>query len=103
MMIYAVIKDENNRENDHLFFSWEEYNIATFNPELETICLIELGRLKGKTYQDRKKDIEQKAIELSNNRYGGLSYGEEAEIANYFEIYGKRYGLLTDFRENAIC
>ena len=102
MMIYALLK-ENNIETAYLFYSYEELHRATFNPEIETTCTIELGRLKGKTYKERKADIESKAIEFSNNQEGGLSYGELFEIEDYFRKYGKRYGLLTDFRENAIC
>lgn len=102
MMIYTVLKKD-GQENEYLFYSWDEYHKATFNSEIEEVVTIELGRLHGKTYQERKSYIETKAIILSNNRYGGLSYGEEADIEAYFNRYGKRYGLLTDFHENAIC
>ena len=100
-MIYAVLR-QNNDETANLFFSWEEYHKATFSPDIEPICIIELGRVKG-NYQDKKAAIEAKAIEYSNNQYPGLSYGELFEIENYFNTYGKRYGLLRDFHENAIC
>lgn len=33
----------------------------------------------------------------------GLAWNQAAAIANYFEENGRRYGLLKDFRENAIC
>ena len=102
MMIYAVLKIEND-ETANLFYSWEDYFRATFDPDIETIALIELGRLKGKTYNDRKSCIESKAIEFSNNQYPGLSWGEMSDIEEYFSRYGSRYGLLTDFHENAIC
>ena len=101
-MIYTVLK-ENDNETAYLFDLWDEYHSATFCPDIEIICTIELGKLKGKTYQERKACIEDKAIDFSNNAAPGLSYGELAEIQGYFENYGKRYGLLTDFRENAIC
>lgn len=101
-MIYTVLK-ENNNETANLFYSWEEYHKTTFSPDIETICIIELGRIKGKTYQAKKAAIEDKAIEYSNNQAGGLSYGEIADIQGYFETYGKRYGLLREFYENAIC
>jgi len=100
-MIYTVLRQDND-ETANLFYSLEEYHKATFNPEIEPICIIELGRVKG-NYQDKKAAIEDKAIEYSNNQAGGLSYGEIADIQGYFETYGKRYGLLREFRENAIC
>lgn len=101
-MIYAVLR-QNNDEKANLFWTWEEYHEATFSPDIEIICTIELGRLKGKSYKERKACIEAKAIEYSHNHYPGLSYGECADIDDYFYNYGKRYGLLTEFRENAIC
>ena len=100
-MIYTVLK-QNNDETAYLFYSWPEYHEATFSPDIEATCTIELGRVKG-NYQDKKAAIQDKAIEYSNNNAPGLSYGEIADIQGYFETYGKRYGLLRDFRENAIC
>jgi hypothetical protein len=32
-----------------------------------------------------------------------MSWGELAYWQEYFEKLGKRYGLLTEFRENCIC
>ncbi len=58
----------------------------------------------GKTYQERKNDIQNKAIEWSYT--GGAanwSYSELSEIQSFFEVNGKRYGLIKEFKENAIC
>lgn len=105
MMIYAVLREPGKQfpENAYLFYTWRDFHAATFSPDIEELCVIELGRLKGKTYAERKADIEAKAIEYSHNMEGGLSYGELSDIQEYFERYGRRYGLLTDFHENAIC
>ena len=55
-------------------------------------------------YQICKIKARQKAIEwqvdFPKNNY---FWGELAEWAAYFERLGKRYGLLTEFRENGIC
>lgn len=55
-------------------------------------------------YQKSKEDARNKAIEwqldFCNHSY---SYEELAEFGNYFENLGRRYGLLTEFRENGIC
>lgn len=59
--------------------------------------------VKGKTYAERKENLTNKAIEWSYA--GGVaewSYGELAEIQSFFERYGRRYGLIREFRENAI-
>ena len=61
--------------------------------------------VSGKTYQERKNDLREKAIEYQNTWYDfcGFSYGELADIQAFFENNGRRYGLLNEFRENAIC
>lgn len=56
------------------------------------------------TYQEKKKKAREKAIEWQE-RFGeqSISY-EELAIAQFvFEQLGRRYGLLTEFRENGIC
>lgn len=56
-----------------------------------------------KTYQELKEEARQIAIdwqiEASEQDY---SYGELADYGEYFYKLGKRYGLLKEFRENAI-
>lgn len=56
------------------------------------------------TYQERKEKARQEAIDwqndFANNNY---SWGELVEWSNYFETLGKRYGLLTEFRNEGIC
>ena len=68
------------------------------------ICFIPLI-VSGKTYQERKNDLQNKAIEWSNSvgQYPKWSYGELATIQGFFETNGRRYGLLKEFQENAIC
>lgn len=55
-------------------------------------------------YQEMKAKAREKAIEwqldFCNHNY---SWGELADFQDYFEKLGKRYGLLTEFRENGIC
>lgn len=55
-------------------------------------------------YQNGKEIARQKAIDwqydFENHNY---SWGELAYYAAYFERLGKRFGLLTEFRENGIC
>ena len=68
------------------------------------ICFIPLI-VSGKTYQERKADLKDKAIEWSNSvgQYPRWSYGELATIQDFFEKFGRRYGLLKEFHENCIC
>ena len=59
--------------------------------------------VSGKTYQERKANLEDKAILWSHaGSVAPWSYGELADIQGFFETNGKRYGLLKEFRENAI-
>ena len=57
-----------------------------------------------KTYAERKEAARQEAIDwqldFGNHNY---SYSELADYQDHFRSLGKRYGLLKEFRENAIC
>ena len=63
------------------------------------------GKTMKKTYQEKKEEIRQQAIEWQlsfsddENRF---YYSELAYTCEYFEKKGKRYGLLREFRENGI-
>jgi hypothetical protein len=56
------------------------------------------------TYQQKKEQVRNEAIDwqdwLSENN---VSYEGLAIASDYFERQGRRYGLLQEFRENAIC
>lgn len=57
----------------------------------------------GNNYQQKKKAVRQEAIDWqldSSNEQ--CSIGELIEIGLHFFKLGKRYGLLREFRENAI-
>ena len=55
------------------------------------------------TYQRAKEEARNRAIEwqldFDNHNY---SYEELAYFSAYFERLAKRYGLVTEFRENGI-
>ena len=56
------------------------------------------------TYETKKEMARQEAIDWQNDLFrDNRSYEEMREAAEYFEKLGKRYGLLTEFRENGIC
>ena len=65
--------------------------------------------VKGKTYAEKKANLHDLAVEWSYSECevfgndGHLSMGELIDVQNFFETNGKRYGLLEEFRENAIC
>lgn len=54
-------------------------------------------------YQEMKERVRQMAIDWQlNDANDNASYAELAEIGNLFYKLGKRFGLLTEFRENGI-
>ena len=55
-------------------------------------------------YQEKKKKAREKAIEWQERLVEqSISYGELVIAQSVFEQLGRRYGLLTEFRENGIC
>ena len=77
----------------------EEYGIKA-----ENILLYIPFTVSGRTYQERKADLHDKAVEWSNNQglYPAWSWGEIADINGFFEEQGRRYGLTKEFKENGI-
>ena len=60
--------------------------------------------ITGNTYQDRKNNVRDKAIEYQNTYYDfcDYSYGELSIINEFFEKAGRRYGLITEFKNECI-
>ena len=101
--IYAIIKNTLTGEEKAHLTDFEELNKLLFSPIMEQVFIMDFV-IHGKTYRERKASLEVKAIDYSNFRYcDGLYMSDIIAISNYFERNGKRYGLLTDFHENAIC
>ena len=82
---------------------WDLWHEDTFSPFCKNIKLLDF-RLHGKTYKERKNSLIELAKEWQYD-FSSLSwsYGELAEICDWFYENGKRYGLLREFHENAIC
>ncbi len=56
------------------------------------------------TYTDKKAGVRQEAIGWQTSfQDKNYSYGELLEFQSRFEQLGRKYGLLKEFRENAIC
>lgn len=55
-------------------------------------------------YAEKKNEIRQMAIDYQNMFTDGETFywSDIAEWTAFFEKYGKRYGLLKEFRENGI-
>lgn len=92
----------NGQTTAELYDSWDKFNRDTFNPLTEVVALIEF-KIHGKDYQTRKESLRTLAIDWSNADTEGIYLSDLADIENWFELKSKRYGLLEEFRENAIC
>lgn len=57
-----------------------------------------------KEYYERMKQRARSTAQFWQEKFAeAMSYEELAESQAYFEKLGKRYGLLSEFRENGIC
>lgn len=104
MQAIIIFKDADGIEDGGIFNNISYKTAATEIGENNILFYIPLT-ISGRTYNERKNDLRNKAIEYQNSWYDfcGFSYGELAIINDFFETNGRRYGLLTDFKENAIC
>lgn len=92
----------NNVTTAELYSNWEQFSRDTFNPYTRVYTLIEFV-IHGKDYQSRKTSLHDLAVEWSNADTEGICLSDLCDIQNWFYLKGKRYGLLEEFRENAIC
>ena len=95
-MIFAVIDDTAS-----IFDTWREYYAATFSPDCIISAVIPL-QLHGSTYAERRDSLRNMAQDIQTADNGGMSYGEVATLNDYFTRQARRYGLLTEFRDNCI-
>ena len=102
--ILAVYENAKGERYCWIYNRYPAYFSDTFSPDCKKIFLMEL-KVSGKNYAERKANLESKAIDYSNfiSEIYPISWGEIAEIENFFATNGKRYGLLTVFHKNCIC
>ena len=103
MNFYAAYIDGKGIEHGMMFDSEtiNRYYNVTFSPDTKEVALIAF-KVSGKTYQERKEDVRQKAIDFQQYNFPGLFWSDISWIVKWFITQGKRYGLLEEFRENAI-
>ena len=103
-MFYGVYRDDWCICGGFYEDDYRDWFSDTFSPDTDTLLMIDL-HVHGKTYAERKGDMIEKAHDFQDlfSVYGvSISWGELAIFGDFFEKYGKRYGLLTEFRENGI-
>lgn len=93
----------NGEKHAAIYFSSDLWHRDTFSPLCEDIVIIPF-ETHGKSFADRRESVRETAVEWSN--YGEawpLTWNEINHISDWFYRMGKRYGLLTEFRENGLC
>lgn len=111
----AIIIPINPEELEHgIYLNVEEvgaYFVTIHNTDGSIYKTVSRDKLRdyipltvcGKSYKERRNDLQNKAIEWSFASGAACwSYSELADIAEFFERNGKRYGLTREFRENGI-
>ena len=107
-MFYAVYEDGNGEKHGELYDctpnGYEEYFRDTHSPDCKIFGLVEI-KASGRTYKERQDSVRNAAIDCYEliAEAGDISMGEMLSIYERFATLGKRYGLLAEFRENAIC
>lgn len=102
MLITIITNETSGAEFMEIYADYDEIHRETFSPEYFINRVIDTNRLPGKSYADKKALLRNQAIDYSlQNNF--VMYGSDlVEIGAYFEKYGKRYGLIKEFRENGI-
>lgn len=100
---YILIED-NNTLAGYLLTNeeWSNYIATATADDLNNVIAIYNLQAHGKTYAERKASIETLAIDFSHADNGNNGLDDLNTMYNFFEYYGKRYGLVEEFRENAI-
>ncbi len=101
-MFYANYEKPDGEVVSALFDSFEAYVKDTFSPLVEHFSFIDF-HVHGKTYAEKQASLCNTARRFQYECADGLSWYELSRITAWFYTMGKRYGLLKDFRENAIC
>lgn len=105
-MVFAKIRQNKGNYTESLFCANSDLEELKQLLDITVLFLLPF-QIHGKTYQDRKESLRNLAIDYQCNNNCDtdvlLSIGESACASNFFEINGKKYGLLREFRENCIC
>ena len=103
-MFYADIKNtETGKHFGGIYLDPNEFNRDMFSPANELVSIVDF-KVTGKTYAERQNSLRDVAIDFQSKEVGNfcMYMSEWALVSEWFTKMGKRYGLLREFRENAI-
>ena len=105
-MIFAKIRQNKGNYTESLVCAESDLKRLDNLLDIDILYMLPF-KISGKTYSERQNSLRDLAIEFQYNNDGEtdiqLSCSEIGYICNYFEKYGRKYGLLSEFRENCIC
>lgn len=103
MMIYANL-DYGYKQEGWLFDSARDFgSVIADSPDVISATDIVRFEITGNTREERRESLRQLAVDFQSADQGGLSWLEFSKINDFFERKGRYYGLLEEFKENAIC
>ena len=102
--LLAVYKDLNEITETTVFYTDKiDFINDTWNPEDKSRVIYTMGfKITGKTYQEKKAAFEEICKDFQAHDVGGLYYSDYAMLGDYFERNARRYGLVTELKENGI-
>ena len=101
--MFIGVRVQEEETTAKLYDRSEPWFFDTFSPVYDDTYIIDL-KVSGRNYQERKNDLQEKAIEYSHiTGYLDITISDLLDIDDFFRRNGKRYGLLKEFAENAIC
>lgn len=82
---------------------YEEFNDEHGPAEDKVLFYLPL-KISGRNYQEKQENLRQLAIDYQATYYDfcNYSYGELLEISSFFETYGRKYGLINEFKAEGI-
>lgn len=103
-LFLARIRTADGETETNLYTVYNDFFRDTFSPCVEVLSVFPFC-VSGKTYAEKKSCLRDLAIDFQHTTidFDSMSWWAAAEIENFFDTMGKRYGLLREFRENAIC
>ena len=100
----ALYKHKNDDNIGGVVYSREELEAVTNFEHDYYIVILDGTSPFSLGYEAKKDEIRQQAIDYQYMfSLISMTYGDLAEVGDYFTRYGKKYGLLKEFRENGIC
>lgn len=100
-MLLAKYKNSFGEMVDKLYTFDTDFFRDTFSPDIEILTII-FFEISGKTYKERKNNLQFLAISFSNQSWEGLYYSDLQDITEWFGMNAKKYGLTKEFKENGI-